>query len=269
MRRLVLALGGLATAFFLLYGCYFLVDWLAIEHKTATERFDAVPTVGLDVEGEGGIRIIGDGGDGIRVDFNWREGLQRPTLETRREGGRLVVRTRCPEVVEIFCEVETTVHVPTGTAVEGGGSSLIEVVDVAGPVAVSVDNGSVRVEGARGRVRVDGDNGSVTVADSIGPLVLRTDNGSVRTERVEAPTVDAETDSGQIELDLIKAPSSVLARASNGSVTVLVPDDGRPYATTVAADNGSVDDPIQTSPDAGRSIEARTDNGNVSVRYRD
>lgn len=269
MRRLLLVFGGLATAFFLLYGCLFLVEWLAIEDKTATESFDAVPTVRLDVDGGGKVRVVGDGGDKIRVDFTWRESLQRPTVEARREGERLLVRTNCPDAFDTFCTVEATVHVPTGTAVDGGGSSPVEVVDVAGEVAVNVDNGSVRVEGARGRVRVEGNNGSVTVADSTGPMVLRTSNGSIHIERAEAPTVDAETSNGRLELDLIEAPRSVRARSSNGSVTVLVPDDGRPYATTVAADNGSVDNLIQTSPDAGRRIDARTDNGNVSVRYRD
>ena len=100
-------------------------------------------------------------------------------------------------------------------------------------------------------------------------MVLRTSNGSIHIERAEAPTVDAETSNGRLELDLIEAPRSVRARSSNGSVTVLVADDGRPHATTVAAHNGSVDNLIQTSPDAGRQIDARTANGNVSVRYRD
>jgi hypothetical protein len=50
---------------------------------------------------------------------------------------------------------------------------------------------------------------------------------------------------------------------------VLVPDDeGVAYATAASSDNGGVDELIRTDPTSERTIEARTDNGSVSLRYR-
>lgn len=269
MRRLSLLFGGLFTIVFLLYGTYTLVDLLAMETKTETRTFEVVPTVHLDSNGGGTIRVVGDGGSTIRADLRWREGLQRASVDLHLDGDRLVVRTLCPRVVNLFCSVSATIHVPEGTRVDGTSSSKVQVVDVAGPVELSSSDGSVRVEGAVGPVSVHGDNGSITVVGGQGPLDLRTDNGSITTEASRAATIDATTDNGRIELDAATAPDRVVARTDNGSITVLVPDDGEPYATNLGSDEGSVDDPIASSPTAGRTIEATTDNGSISVRYRE
>lgn len=269
MRRApILLLAGLVTAVVIGWGCLLAVDALAIEHHERSQTFAAVPTVRLATHGGGAVRVVGDGGDRIRVDFRWREGLKPPRVRARLVGDRLVVDTRCAELLNAFCRVDATVHVPRGTAIDGGGDTRIEVVDVGGPVALTVEDGAVRVTGAEGPVRVEGDNGSIRVADSTGPLVLRTDNGSIRTEGVRAETVEAESANGRIELDLADPPTTVSARTDNGSITVLVPDDGEPYATSLASDNGGTDDPILTAPTADRRITARSDNGSVSVRYR-
>ncbi|QXC62181.1 DUF4097 family beta strand repeat protein [Aquihabitans sp. G128] len=268
MRRLSLLLGAGCTLVFLAYGVFFLVDWLAVEHKTETRTFAAVPTVHLDVDGGGAVRVVGDGGDRIRVDLRWREGVQRASVSARLDGDRLVVHTGCPALVNAFCIAGATVHVPKGTVVDGGGSSPIQVLDVAGPVDLGVSNGSVRIEGGRGDVEVRGDNGEVTVVGGQGPLRLSTDNGSITTDAVRADRVDARTDNGRIRLDLAIAPRSVVARADNGGITVLVPDDGQPYAVSARSDNGSVDTPVATTTDAARTIDAAADNGSISVRYR-
>ncbi len=268
MRRLLLLAGGLLTVGFVASGCLFLVDWLAVEHKTSERRFGPASTVHLDADAGGRIRVVGDGGDAVRVELSWREGLQEPTIDARLVDGRLVLRTRCPGFLSAFCRVEATVHVPAGTTVTGGGSSPIDVVDVAGPVDLDVDNGSVRVEGARGPIRVAGDNGIIRVEDSVGDVSLHTDNGAIRTSGIDAGVVDVSTSNGGIELDVATAPRTIRARTDNGPVTVLVPDDGRPWATTTATDNGNVENLLLSSPTAGRSIEARTDNGGISLRYR-
>lgn len=268
MRRATVLLAGLLTVLALASGCFLAVDALAIEHHERTQTFAAVPTVGLDVHGAGTVRVVGDGGDTVRVDFRWRESLKPPRVEARLVDDRLVIHTACGPMLDTFCSVSATVHVPVGTAVDGGGDSPIEVIDVAGAVALTATNGSVRVQGADGPVRIEADNGTVRVIDSTGDLFLRADNGAVRTERVRADVVEADSRNGRVELDLERAPTQVRARSDNGSVTVLVPDDGQPYATTVSSGNGSTDAPVLTSPTAGRSIEARSTNGSVSIRYR-
>jgi hypothetical protein len=212
---------------------------------------------------------VGDGTDRIRVEARWREGLASPSISVRREGDRVVVRTRCPQFVNMVCRVSATVHVPQGTLVTGGGDSPIQVVDVGGGVDLASDDGSIRVEGAEGAVRASTSNGGIVVADSSGALSLSTDNGRITTEAVRASTVVATTSNGRIVLDLAEAPQSVVARSDNGSVTVLVPDEeGVAYATATATDNGGVEELIRTDPTSARRIEARTDNGGISLRYR-
>lgn len=269
MRKVLLVVAGLAAAVTLGAGAYTLVDLLALEHHDRTFTVVAATTVHLDVDGGGTIRVVGDGGDRVRVEARWREGIKAPSIDVRHDGDRVTVDASCPELLNLVCRVSATIHVPRGTLVTGGGDSPIQVVDVGGRVDLASDDGSVAVEGAEGSVRASTENGSITVTDSAGALSLSSDNGRVTTRGVRASTVVATTSNGRIVLDLAAAPESVVARSSNGSITVLVPDDeGVAYAIATSSDNGGVDELIRTDPTSERTIEARTDNGSISLRYR-
>ncbi|MEZ5178320.1 MAG: DUF4097 family beta strand repeat-containing protein [Acidimicrobiales bacterium] len=269
MRKLLVLAASVAAVVTLATGCYALVDLLALEHHGRTYELDPAGTVHLDVDGGGTVRVVGDGGSKVRVETRWREGISAPSIGVRRDGDRIVLRTRCPQFVNLVCQVSATVHVPRGTLVTGGGDSPIQVVDVGGRVDLSSDNGSIRVEGAADSVRASTSNGTITVVDSTGDLSLSTDNGSVRTRSVQATSIVASTSNGSISLDLAAAPGSVVARSDNGSITVLVPDEeGVAYATATSSDNGGVDELIRTDPTSERRIEARSSNGGISLRFR-
>jgi hypothetical protein len=269
MRKALIATAGLVAAITLATGAYALVDLLALEHHDRTYTVAAAETVHLDVDGGGTVRVVGDGGDEVRVEARWREGIKGPSIAVRNTGDRVTVDASCPTFVNMVCRVSATIHVPRGTLVTGGGDSPIQVVDVGGRVDLASESGSVAVEGAEGSVRVSTENGSINVADTAGALSLSTDNGRITTSGVRATSVVASTSNGRIVLDLATAPESVVARSSNGSITVLVPDDeGVAYATAASSDNGGVDELIRTDPTSERTIEARTDNGSVSLRYR-
>lgn len=268
MRKLLVVVAGLVAAVTLATGAYALVDLLALEHHGRTYEMDPAGTVHLDVDGGGTVRVVGDGGHAIRVETRWREGISAPSISVRRVGDRVTVRTRCPQFLNLVCQVSATVHVPRGTLVTGGGDSTIQVIDVAGRVDLVSDNGSIRVEGADGGVRARSSNGAIVVADSSGAVSVSTDNGTITTERLRASTVVALSSNGRILIDVAEPADSVLARTDNGSITVLVPDDEAAYATSTSSENGSVDELIRTDPSAERSIEARASNGSVSVRYR-
>lgn len=269
MRKLLVVSAGLIAVVTLATGCYALVDLLALEHHGRTYELDPTGTVHLDVDGGGTVRVVGDGGDVVRVESRWREGISAPSISVRRQGDQITVRTRCPQFLNLVCRVSATVHVPQGTLVTGGGDSPIQVIDVGGRVDLASDDGSIRVEGAKGSVRVATSNGGIAVADSAGDLSLSADNGRITTRAVRVSSLVATTSNGRIALDLAAAPDSVVARSSNGSITVLVPDEeGVAYATATSSDNGGVDELIRTDPTSERTIEARTDNGGISLRYR-
>ncbi len=99
-------------------------------------------------------------------------------------------------------------------------------------------------------------------------LVLRTDDGPIEGVDLRSPTVDAEADNGRVSLSFATPPEAVTATTDNGSVEVVVPDDGTAYRLDVETDNGEriEDAPIDSS--SGRSITVRTANGDASVRAR-
>lgn len=268
MRRLILVPAAAITAVFLSWGCYFLVDAMAREHLVASERFAVVGTVHLDTQGGGSVRVVGDSPDQISVDLRWTEGLRSASTSARLEGDRLVVRTDCPGVLNHFCSVGVTVHVPVGTTVTGEGNGSVSVVDVGGPVQLAVDRGAVRVEGAEGSVHVRTDSGGIAVVDSTGDLDLGSDNGGVRTEGARADRITATSDNGSVDLDLARSPSRVVASSDNGGVTVHLPADAPAYRTQLSSDNGGIENLIRTNPGAPHVIEASTDNGSISLRYR-
>ncbi len=270
MRRLVRPAAAIATVLALAWGCFFLVDALAIDDRAASMTVDGVAGVVLDARGGGTVRVVGDvDADVVTVDFSWREGLRSARADAvTAPDGRLHIETRCPVVATNFCTVDATVSVPMGTAVEGRSTGTVEVVGLDGVVDVSVDDGAVRVEGGEGPVTARSDNGTVAVTDRTGPLDLASDNGRVRTERVDAPTVVAASDNGDLDLDLGTAPDRITARTSNGSVTVVLPADAPPYATDLSTRNGSVDDLIRTDRRADRTLVASSRNGAITVRYR-
>jgi DUF4097 and DUF4098 domain-containing protein YvlB len=270
MRRLIRPAAALMTVLALAWGCVTLVDALAIEHRRASLTVDDAVGVVLDASGDGTVRVVGDvGADGITVDFSWREGLRSAGIDAvTAPDGRLRIVTRCPTMASNFCTVDATVRVPMGTAVEGRSTGTIEVVGLDGVVDVSSDNGAIRVEGGEGRVTARSDNDTVAVTDRTGPLDLASDNGRVRTEGVDATTVTATSDNGDIDLALRTAPDRIVTRTDNGTTSVVLPAEAPPYATDLSTRNGSVDALIRTDRRAERTLEASSRNGDITVRYR-
>jgi DUF4097 and DUF4098 domain-containing protein YvlB len=78
--------------------------------------------------------------------------------------------------------------------------------------------------------------------------------------------VRAESDNGRVELQFAVAPTMVDARTNNGSVEVVVPDDGKAYRVSSETDNGSEHIEVPTDPNAPRTISLTTDNGSVTAR---
>jgi hypothetical protein len=111
------------------------------------------------------------------------------------------------------------------------------------------------------------DSGDVTSTGLRGDAALSSSSGDVTARDLSAGTVTAQTSSGTVDLDLATAPTAVTATSSAGDVTVAVPGGTgyRVEATTSAGDReiGVPDDPAAT-----RTITARTEAGDVTVRAR-
>ena len=120
--------------------------------------------------------------------------------------------------------------------------------------------------GTTAAVDVNADNGSVELASVSGPLDVSTDNGRVEGVDLGSSTVTADSDNGRVALEFSVAPMTVVATTENGSVEVVVPDDGTAYRLSLDTDNGSTNPDVPTDPASDRSITLRTDNGSVTAR---
>ncbi|MBU6534723.1 DUF4097 family beta strand repeat-containing protein [Streptomyces mayonensis] len=168
-----------------------------------------------------------------------------PEVSWKMDGDRLVLRMRCSGVIA-DCAVKHRVEVPRGVAVK-----------------VEDDDGSVRAKGFKDALSIRTEDGSVHVTDSSGPLELRTRDGSVRAE-VSARRVKAHTDDGSVRLKLGAVPDLVEARSADGSVSVTVPR--ATYKVSAESRDGEVDVSVPKDDASAHVVNARTDDGKVTVR---
>jgi DUF4097 and DUF4098 domain-containing protein YvlB len=94
---------------------------------------------------------------------------------------------------------------------------------------------------------------------------LRTDTGDIRASDLAATGVTATTDTGDVVLHLAQAADRVVATTDTGDVSITVPRGDR-YRVTSAVDTGEADVAVVNDPDAVRTIDARTDTGDIRVR---
>jgi DUF4097 and DUF4098 domain-containing protein YvlB len=173
-----------------------------------------------------------------------------PEKSWKLEDGRLVLKVECDAVVS-NCEGKATVKVPRGVT-----------------VSVDSDNGDVRASGFSTPLRIGSQNGDITVRETTGTLDLSSDNGSVNTRGVTAATLKARTNNGDVRVGLRAGTAADLieSRSDNGSVTVELPNDGGPYAVEADTKNGEAKVSVQHDPASKRVVNARSNNGDVTVR---
>jgi DUF4097 and DUF4098 domain-containing protein YvlB len=71
-----------------------------------------------------------------------------------------------------------------------------------------------------------------------------------------------------VRLEFLDSPHDVVATSDNGSVDIVIPDEGAiAYKVDAESDNGTVSFPVRTDPDGERTITARSDNGDVTITY--
>jgi len=236
----------------LAWGVYTLVTVIAHEERTETTRFGAQGVEVLDVNSDGGrVTVTGRADlDEIVITADIGEGLRRTGNRQEIVDGRLELDATCPVLGSNWCSVNYTIEVPREMT-----------------VVASSDTSRVEVRGIDGEVTAQTDNGAIVVDDVTGRLVASTDNGSVAATDIVATEAVVETDNGSISLEFSVAPSSVRADNSNGDVDVMVPQDGGDYLVDAVTGNGQVTTDVRTAPNADRTMELDTGNGDIAVRY--
>jgi Putative adhesin len=234
----------------LVWGTYNVVVLLAHEERVETESFPAAAVREIDVRNSAGsVRVVAGDVETVDVRVEISDGL-RSTGE-RREivGDVLELRGSCPNYGSDFCRVSYEISMPREMA-----------------LTVHADDGSIDVDGLSGPLDLDSDNGSVDVRRVSGALRLSTDNGHVEGTDLRSPTVTADSDNGRVTLAFTAAPTTVLATTDNGSVEVVVPDDGESYALDLSTDHGTRTEDIRVDSASPRTITISTENGDAAAR---
>lgn len=251
VRRSWMVAGGIATFVMLAFGTMQTVGLVARQESTVRHEFDAAELTRVEVTSDNGdVRVVGDEETTVRVVIHLEEGWSRIERTARVEGNRLVLSASCPTFGGPYCSADYEVHVPRGLAV----------------VARS-DNGDAAVSDVGGDATIGSSNGDVTGARLGGIVLMGTDNGSVEGTELQSRLVQGTSSNGDVSLAFVRAPIDVEAESSNGDVDVVVPHGEELYAVDATTDNGDARTPVRTDPSGRRSIVARSDNGDVTVRY--
>jgi hypothetical protein len=159
--------------------------------------------------------------------------VDRPTISERYADGVLTIRTKCGGLTRVLrCRSDLTLDAPPEV-----------------DVTIMAGDGDIDLRGLSGRTDV------------------RTDRGDIRTHRLEPVTVRAESQGGDVSLDLFGEPARTEAESDGGDVHVTVPYG--PYRVDATADTGDVKVEGLIRDDlAPQRIAVLTKVGDVTVRAR-
>ena len=247
-RALVVVLGLAAAG---LAGCDVAIG-LDSEQFTDDRVESATVTAVRLAGGEGPITLRRGSVSGIQIHRQVWYRHDRPQQRADRvEGSTLVLDTTCGR----DCTFGYTVTLPTEVSVSGHiATGSIEVSGVS-TVDVSIDDGSVKVRDASGKVNVK---------TRTGPIDVR-----------NAPSVDATTIDGSISVH--NTAAGVVARTGTGPIHI-TDTKGNVEATTVDGSielttvGGTVTAGSRTGPITGTGIggprtEAHTADGSITLRF--
>jgi DUF4097 and DUF4098 domain-containing protein YvlB len=278
--RVLTTLGVVLGVVVVGFGALFLVDLMMSETRTDHFSYDAVETVELVTDGD--VTVTAAEGD-IEVDAIAHSGLRHPTYSDEVSANQLVVTHRCGWSIFLpRCSGELDVTLPADTEVvvrsENGD---VVASGVAGEIDVRTSNGRVEATDVGGLLHARSSNGDITVANAGSDVEVSTSNGEISVGEVDG-TVTSDTSNGRITLDSVTGDASahtsngsveisavggdVYAETSNGRVTVY--GDDEPVALTIQTSNGDEIIEGPTDPDAERTVEMRSSNGDVAYLSR-
>jgi len=236
------------------------------QHKVALDPAGA-PRLTIEWR-SGGIELIGDGGDSVRVTaVGWKYG----GLVESEEWLHLVKFQREPDRVAleftqsgVACPYSITLQVrfPRGMAVEVANGSGELILSGGSSAVIELGSGGATVTGVTGDVSVETGSGGVVVED-VGSLKVHSASGGLEISRV-AGAVEAETASGGIEIGLGAGHAGpVSAETGSGGIEL---EYGGPFTGDADLGTGSGSITVGlTAPPEGLAIEAETSSGGVST----
>lgn len=182
---------------------------------------------GVKVVSDVSLQLLASADGQVHVAVDGSYAVAQPSVKVSTLGGVLDVETGCPDV---HCDVEVTVEVPGTSAVQA---------------------------------KTDGT--SMNAVGVASPLNLEANDGSITLTRLRSPRVSVDAVHGSVDMLFDSAPDQVNATASDGSVTVQVPDTTT-YAIDALAAQGSTEVNIPNDPSSSNRLYLRTSYGSIIVQ---
>ncbi|MFC7620773.1 DUF4097 family beta strand repeat-containing protein [Microlunatus sp. GCM10028923] len=202
----------------------------------------ARPTITVDAGREGIDLDLRAGPAGrIRVYGSGSYSGDEPRITVTPDGAR--VDADCPASSSYDCELELSVEVPEGTAVIATNrSGPIEAQGLAGSLRLTTREGQIRISDAAGPIEAESGDGRILVEDSTARSVTaKTRNGEISLEVQQPDTLSATTTNGSIGIDLGAClPYAVEVDAENEAIITVPTDPRAPRSVHARASNGSV-----------------------------
>ncbi|WP_425955328.1 DUF4097 family beta strand repeat-containing protein [Xylanimonas sp. McL0601] len=275
--RPLVVIGAILATVLVAWGAVTLVDLTLSRTTTAHASYDAVGTVELVADGK--VTVAAAPG-GVEVERIAHSGISHPHYAADQSADRLVVTHRCPSwtLWQTQCAGELDVTLPASThVVVRTSNGQVVASGLAGDVQLHTSNGRVDATRVSGRLSVDTSNGEIAVRQAGDDVDLRTSNGAIRVTGVGG-SLTADTSNGRIDvrdvsgsarattsnggIEVAGVDGDVVARTSNGEVTVHGGEE--PVRLTIDTTNGSKTVEGATDPDATRTVEIRSSNGDVA-----
>ncbi len=248
-RTLVRVLATLVAVGAAVWGGVNLASLMAKETKRSSLRVPASMTR-FDVPSLPGTLEVSGSADGPReLVQEIRTGVTSPDITYHPTSDGVTYSAECAGY-DSFCRV-----------------NLFAKVDESLPVRVSSTYGDVRVRGIRGPVEADASAGDVTVEDVFGAIRLRSSGGDMHVRRSSSSDISVESSAGSIDIDLLTAPTSLVATSSAGDVTIVLPRNSGAYDVEVDISAGDLNVQVDQSRSSPRRIRVLNSAGDVSIRY--
>lgn len=224
---------------------------LLSEFTTSTvERTNAFTpaTSRLVVDADGDVTIDPSPDGRVHVHTVVRHGLGGPEIVQEATAAGVRLDADCRAFPAVHCDIRHEVQVPPAFEVVVDGAE-----------------GDVVANGLTGVLRIERSSGDITAIQHAGPLDLRTRTGEIRGDSLSTGVVRAESDTGDVRLELVAPPQSVDVTTDNGEVDLAVPA-GTAYRVEAHTETGEQRVLVPLDATSPRSLRVDADTGDVTVR---
>lgn len=176
-----------------------------------------------------------------------RYGLVRPTVDITTTGAGVSISASCSWFLGDQCSVDLAVAIPSEVAVDASTDAGNITATNLGNLTLAANSGNLQVNGGSGNEHLTTNSGDITAA------------------AMDAATVNAGANSGDVTLSFSQAPSSVTVQDDSGNVVLTLPTEGLAYAVDAHSNSGSTSIEVPTDPTSAQSVSIWVDSGNVAV----